>query len=206
MNLFFEICRYAAGNLVMGIFASAIVIAILFFVIKRIYKDAAFTPLSVIAGAALFVLLSYQFVTMSCAMDLRSMCGDFQACVDNMMPSLEKNNALMSEETAETLVDRTIDEYPLLGNFLDSASIIGCSTLNVASTMAQNLDEMLKGYIWKRILWSLLFIALATFLVIVTMDSHSARSYSGRPTRGSGHSGFGSPNRRGHSGQRISGF
>lgn len=207
MNLFFEICRYAFGNFIMGVLATAIVVIMLFILIKSIYKFASFTPLNIAIGIVLFIFLGYQFVTMSCAIGLKSLCNDFKTYVDNVRILTENSDDLIiSKEEAEVFINRATDEYPLIGNFLDSGWIIGHNTLSVADTIVKELNERLNEYIWKRIGWSLLFIAIASYIIIKTMQCTKTHSCIQRPARASAYSHTRRPVGRGRSGQRISGF
>lgn len=168
---FAGILHHALDCLFLGILFTIIGVGLLFFLIKGFYRNAAFTPLSLIVAVVLLVLLSLQSIMLCGAVKIKSLSDDMRMTINQCLPDYWDNRAVeLSPGECQELLDNVIDEYPLVGYYVDMADFKGYDTTNIADAMIDEMNSVMNKFIWKRVGWSLLFILSGAFIVIKTMD------------------------------------
>lgn len=157
--------------LFLGILFTILGVVLLFFIIKGFYRNSTFTVLSFVVAAVLFVLLSLQSILLCGAVKIKSMSDDMRMAINQCLPEYWINKAVeLTPGECQDLLDNVIDEYPLVGYYVDWADFKGYDTTNIADAMIDEMNSFMNKFIWKRIGWSLLFIFSGAFIVIKTMD------------------------------------
>lgn len=186
---FTGILHHALDCLFIGILLTVLGVGLLFFLIKGFYRNSTFTPLSLVVAFVLLILLSLQSIMLCGAVKVKSMSDDVRMAINQCLPEYWINKAVeITPAEGQELLDHVIDEYPLVGYYVDMADFKGYDTTNIADAMTDEMNSFMNKFIWKRVGWCLLFIITGAFIVIKTMDVVHA-------VRRSRHGG-GSPNKQ----------
>lgn len=165
------IIQYALGSAFLGIFFALVGIALLFVLIKGFYRNSTFTPLSICVAVVLFFLLAYQFILVCGAVKIKNLSDDVRMTINQQLPSYWTNTPLpITPRDSQTLLDVIVDDYPLVGEYLNLADFQGYNTTTIANAMVDEINSYMNKLIWKHVGWSLLFICIGAFIVIKTMD------------------------------------
>lgn len=178
LNLLYEIIKYALGSLFIGIALALLLTFALFWLIRACYPRSTFSALSIITGAVLVILLSYQMISMCGAIGLKWKCDDFETYVNNLIPSEQRAYPVpLSEEEASQIISRALEEFPLMEYYVGGGTFTGHNTANIAHSMAETLDKFLNQFIWEALLWSLLETLLAAAIVVWTIHKSKEMKY-----------------------------
>lgn len=170
ISLLYDILTYSAGSLIIGVLVTLLLVGLMFFIVKGFFPQSTFSLLSIVVGIILTLFLGYRMVTMCGAISLKWMCDDFEVYVNSLIPDDVRQAAVpLSEGGANKFVSRAIDEFPILSQFVGSGTFIGTDTSNIAHVMAETLNGFLNQFIWKSLLWSLLYLIIASALVVWTL-------------------------------------
>lgn len=187
MGALFNIINYSIGNLFLGVFITILGVALMFFLIKSWFNHKTFTTLSFIIGAILFVFLSFQSILLCGAITIKTYTDEVEKniseWVKNIPPSKE-----FDKEDSQIIMNGIMEEWPLVGYFVDTADFTGHTSLNIAPSMADAIREYMNWFILRRVLWSLFFTITGAVIVIKSMEGNSSRrrrsSYSSSSSRG----------------------
>lgn len=187
MGALFNIINYSIGNLFLGVFITILGVALMFFLIKSWFNHKTFTTLSFIIGAILFVFLSFQSILLCGAVTIKTYTDEVEKniseWVKNIPPSKE-----FDKEDSQIIMNGIMEEWPLVGYFVDTADFTGHTSLNIAPSMADAIREYMNWFILRRVLWSLFFTITGAVIVIKSMEGNSSRrrrsSYSSSSSRG----------------------
>lgn len=190
MGALFHIISYSIGNLFLGILLTAVGIALMFFLIRSWFSRRTFTPLSYGVGVVLFFFLAYQSVLLCGAVTIRSYSDDVEEAINLWVRDVPEY-VQFDRADSQQLLEWINEEWPLVSYFLDTANFRGHTPLNIASAMADELRDYMTRFIWRRVGWSLLFVVVAAFVVVQTMEqtgrgrraSASGRRRVSRPRR-----------------------
>ena len=186
MGVFIDILLYSIGNLFLGVFLTILGVALMFVLIQSWYKNSQFSVASYVAGACLFVLLSFQSVLLCGAVTVKSYTDDIEVLINDWVSDIPESMEFSREDSQHILEDM-VDAYPLIGQFVDTADFTGHTPSNIAVSMMSELRSCMNYYMLRRILWGLVFVVISAFLVIKTMDT--AGGYGRRGSGGSSRSG-----------------
>lgn len=187
MGALFNIINHSIGNLFLGVFITILGVALMFFLIKSWFNHKTFTTLSFIIGAILFVFLSFQSILLCGAITIKTYTDEVEKniseWVKNIPPSKE-----FDKEDSQIIMNGIMEEWPLVGYFVDTADFTGHTSLNIAPSMADAIREYMNWFILRRVLWSLFFTITGAVIVIKSMEGNSSRrrrsSYSSSSSRG----------------------
>ena len=178
ISLLSDIIKYASGSLVVGCLITALGVFLLFFLIRGFYPKSTFSPLSILTGIVLAVLLAIEMVPMCGAISLKWMIDDYEHHIDSFVSEYAKNTVMpISKQESMRLFEMASDEFPLVNQLIEYAYVEGGNAASVASDIAMAVDEELNEFIWYAIVWSLLYIIIAAFIVIKTLHSYKEVKY-----------------------------
>lgn len=182
MGLLSEIFRYAGWSVAVGILISIGFVALLFLLIRGFYPKSTFSAGSIATGAMLSLLLSFQMAPMCAAIALKSDVDDFQLWLDETV-ILARQYAIpqeISPEESRRIIDKAIEEYPLLGIIVGEGEFRGFDTSNISAAIAGALKECLNKVIVKLLLISLVETLAAAFIIIRLLGRNSTRQSNAR--------------------------
>lgn len=191
MGALFHIISYSVGNLFLGILLTTIGVALMFFIIRSWFSTRVFTLVSYIVGILLFLLLSFQAILLCGAVTIRSYSDDVKTAINDWVHDLPADMTF-DKNSSQEILEQIQGEWPLVGYFINGADFTGHTPLNIALAMAGELRAYMTRFIWRRVGWSLLFVFVAAFVVIKTMEqsgrgrrtSSRIRSQNGSCRRG----------------------
>ena len=185
MGALFNIISYSIGNLFLGILLTAIGVALMFFIIRSWFSQRTFTIVSYVTGAVLFLFLSFQAILLCGAVTIRSYSTNVETAINGWVRDVPEY-VEFDEDDSQGILKLIQDEWPLVGYFIGGADFTGHTPLNIASAMADELRTYMTRFIWRRVGWSALFVVMASFVVIKTMEQTgrgSRRTSSSRTGR-----------------------
>lgn len=80
------------------------------------------------------------------------------------------------ESTA--IVENLVDQFPILSNYFNTGAFTGYTIQELPHAIAMEMKDYLKWYIFRRLLWCLGFLVVATIVAIKTMDRKGAYTRS----------------------------
>lgn len=169
MGALYQILSYSIGSLFLGIILTVAGVVLMFYIIKSWHRNSTFTPASFIIGGVLTILLSFQMTLLCGAVTIKSYCSDMEDHIDNIVSNIP-STIQFSRGDSQQILNDVSREWPLVGYFVDTANFAGHTSADIAKSMADEMHSYMNKFIFRRILWSLLFIALGAFSVIKTMD------------------------------------
>lgn len=92
------------------------------------------------------------------------------------------------ESTA--IVEELVSRYPILSNYFDFGVFKGYTVSELPHAIACEINNYMKWYIFRRLMWCLGFVVIATFIAIKTIDRRDRGGY-GRRADTSGLSSYG---------------
>lgn len=168
--LLYDILKYSAGSIIIGIVVTILLVGLMFFIIKGFFPRSTFSPLSIVVGLILSVFLGYRMITMCGAIGLKNMCDDFELYVNSLLPDdTFQSEKPLSESDVDEIISQAIDEFPILSHFVGGGTFTGTNTSNIAQIMAETLSDFLNQFIWQSLLWSMIYMVIAAALVVWTL-------------------------------------
>lgn len=172
MGALLRIMYYSVGSMLLGVILTLAGIALMFFLIKSWRRNSTFTLSSFIVGGVLFFFLAFQSILLCGAVTIKSYGDDIEAAINSMVAGLPQETVL-TQADSQQLLDAISSEWPLVGYYVNLADFRGHTPRTVAAAMADELDSYMNWYIFRRVCWSLLFVAVGAAVVIKTMDGKS---------------------------------
>lgn len=184
MDKILAVFSYAIDSMLLGVFITILGVALLYFLIRGFYPRYTFTPVSLIVGAILFVLLSGQSVLICGAFKIKGMADDIEQSINQNIPMLFRlTGHEYTEKETQEICEQLRDEYPLFACYIGGMDFEGHTPESIAASVKEELHDFLNAYIWKRLAWCIGFILVGMFLVIKTMkmlnNERPARHSSG---------------------------
>lgn len=181
MGALFHIIRYSLGNLFLGVLLTVVGILLMFVLIRSWRRDSTFTPISYIVGVILFFFLSFQAVLLCGAVTIKSYCEEVEYAINDWVKDAPVETVYNQAES-QIILEQIMDQWPLVGYFVNLADFSGHTPETIASAMAGELRSVMNYFILRRIGWSLFFVVIGAFVVIKSMErvTRRSRSYSHR--------------------------
>ena len=168
----FEILRYSLSSMFWGVLIAVICMGLFVFLIKGWYKDATFSPISYLVGALLFLLLSFQCVLVVGSLKIIDMTDEYENRITTIVNSVYSSYEEVSLTQASDIIDRIIDEYPILQYYIGGGQFSGFTAQELPHAIAQELRSFMRWYILRRILWCLGFVIVGAICVIKSMSKN----------------------------------
>lgn len=186
MHFLLEILKYSIGSLFWGILIGILCLALYLFLVKGWYKSAAFSPATYIVGAILGVLLIIQCVLICGACAIISATDDYEPILTNIVAGVVGfSNEIETLEESQVIIDQLIASDPLVASYIGGGEFTGYTAQQLPGVMCEELRSYMRWYIFRRIMWSLGFVIVATVIVIKTLKpaentrtNHASRTIS----------------------------
>lgn len=149
----FEFLSYGFGSVFGGLITTLVISGILLFLSFR-NSNGAVSPLALIGAFILFCLLFFQMTSMYCAINYKGVALKFITALN-----LQIGDQINGQELKE-IVRNAITENPILLFFIDYADLEDFDWSRPIHSLRDVVSREFNWYIFRRILWSLLFIIL----------------------------------------------
>lgn len=159
---FFSLFSTAISSVFYGIIATAVVMTILFALLKAISKGIVQTPAFFVTGIILAVLLIVQFSLLIGAVQAKDATDSAGIYLTQL---LESQNGTVTAQNSQQIMDAVTDHFPVIGSYLNLADFSGYDVSELPDVMYSTMIEYLNSYIWHRVWWILGFIIVACFIV-----------------------------------------
>lgn len=163
-----ELVSLAFSTVVYGLLATAALMAMLYFVLHEINRNAVRNIPFFITGIVLFPLLLTQFTLFFGALEAKSLIDAIEIFVSQSLESLHVTPTdVITGEDSQEMLNLIIQQYPILGVFVDTCTFTGTQYSELAQTIGETIRDYLNSYMWRRIFWALGFVVVATAIAIL---------------------------------------
>lgn len=175
---FFSLITTAFSCVFYGVIVTAVVMAILYIVLKTISKGIVQTPVFLVTGVVLAILLITQFSLMIGAIQTKGYIDDLKLSISNLIPQKEDGSSISASDFKKLHKD-FIDQHPVITIFLKNLDLSTYSenpedgNSDYVTGVADGIRDTLNSYIIRRILWTAGFIFVG-ISVIILVDSNSS--------------------------------
>lgn len=128
--------------------------------------------------------------------------GGVDGAVNNVIGGILGGNPdhEVSGPESTAIVEQLVSQYPILSNYFDYGVFKGYTVSELPHAIACEIEDYMKWYIFRRLMWCLGFVVVAAVIVIWTINKQWERRLSPSTRRPSGHTAgsFGRNSRLGH--------
>ena len=79
----------------------------------------------------------------------------------------EQVSGVVNANESQAIFDMLIDDYPMLGNYLQLADFSGNHVADLVFAMPQEVRSEMSSVIWSNLLWALGYIVVACIVVMI---------------------------------------
>lgn len=169
--VFFSLLSTAFSSIFYGFIVTAVIMVMLYVVLRSISPSIVQTPVFYITGVALAVLLLIQMTLMIGAMQAKSKTDAAESILSQL---LEEASGTVSAQDSQEILNTLTDELPIIGSFIDVADLSDHEVEDIPAAMSATMKEYLTSYIWHRFWWILGIIVVAC-VVVMMFDKPSVR-------------------------------
>lgn len=175
---FFFLIETAFSSVLYGIVTTAVIMAILYIILKNISKSIVQTPVFYIVG----VILAFLLVSHTSLMIGAIQAKDATDAAEIYLRQLFENKyGIISAQESQRVIEAITEKFPIIYTFINLADFSGNDFSNLPKTIHDTMIEYLNSYIWRRVWWSLGFIVTAC--VIVMLYDKRALTTTGKTKR-----------------------
>lgn len=161
---FFSLISTAISSIFYGLVVTAVIMALLYVVLKTISRNIVQTPVFYITGVVLAILLLIQTSLMIGAFQAKDAADSAEIYVSQL---LENSFGTVGAQDSQRVLDAITEEFPIIGTYLGLADFSGHDVSDLAESMHETMIGYLNSYIWHRVWWILGFIFVACLIVIL---------------------------------------
>lgn len=161
---FFLLFADAFSCILYGAVATAVIMAILYFILKTLGEGIVRTPVFYITGIVLAVLLLIQTSLMIGAIQAKDTAD---SALIYMRQLLENSSGIVGANESQRVLDAVTEEFPIIGVYLGIADFSGHTVSDLAESIHETMVDYLNTYIWHRVWWILGMIVVACVIVVL---------------------------------------
>ena len=167
-----ELVSLAFSTFVYGLLATVALMAILYFILHEINRNAVRNIPFFITGIVLFPLLLTQFTLLFGAMEAKSLVDTVEIFVSQSLESLQVNPTdVISGADSQQMLNLIIQQFPILGVFVGTCTFSGTQYSELAQAIGETLGDYLNAYMWRCIFWTLGFVIVAMAIAILVPNA-----------------------------------
>ncbi len=180
---FFSLITTAFSCILYGIIATAVVMAILYAVLRSLSRGIVQTPVFYITGVILAILLVVQFSMMIGAMQAKGAVDEAETYLTQLV---EEKQAIVSTEGGQQAIEAIKERFPIIGNYIDSTGLSDLEISELPEAMHEEMAGYLSSFIWHRVWWIVGIIVAACILVIYFANSRNRTTATYTTTKRAG--------------------
>lgn len=173
---FFSLLSTAFSSVFYGIIVTVVIMAILYAVLKTLSKGIVQTPVFLVTGVVLAILLIIQTSLMIGAMQAKDAADSAELYLNQV---LENSYGTIGAQDSQKVLDKVTEEFPIIDTYLGVADFSGNDVSNLAGAMHDTMIDYLNSYIWHRVWWILGIIVVAS-IVVILFDKPNMATVKGR--------------------------
>lgn len=185
--IFFSLIGTAFSSILYGVIVTAVIMALLYVVLKAISRGIVQTPVFYVTGVVLAILLIVQTSMMIGAIQAKDAANSAQIYMEQL---LEDSYGTVDARDSQKVMDAVTDEFPIIGNFVDIANFSGHEVSELPEVMYTAMVDHLSSFIWHRVWWILGIIVVAVLVVMLYEHRtiQDAIDFGGQGVSNNGHS------------------
>ena len=152
---FFSLITTAFSSIFYGVIVTAVIMAILYVVLKSLSKGIVQTSL------------------MIGAIQAKDAADSAEIYLNQL---LEDRYGTVGAQDSQRVLDAVTDEYPVIGTFFGVADFSGHDVSDLAKSMHETMIDHLNSYIWHRVWWILGIIVVACVIAVCFEKKGSNRT------------------------------
>ncbi len=164
MATFFSLLSTGISCIFYGIITTAVIMAILYFILKSLSRGIVKSVPYYITGVALAFLL---ICNLSIAIGAYQVKESTESMELSLRQFAEQVSGVVNANESQAIFDMLIDDYPMLGNYLQLADFSGNHVADLAFAMPQEVRSEMNDVIWSNLLWALGYIVVACIVVMI---------------------------------------
>jgi len=161
---FFSLLSTAASSIFYGIVVTAVVMAVLYAVLRSLSRGVVQTPVFYITGVILAILLVVQASLMIGAMQAKEAIDDAEAYLAQL---IDDKQTVIGTESGQQAIDAVKEQFPIIGHYIDSADFSGLTISELPAAVHKTMTDSLSSFIWHRVWWILGSSVVACIVVIL---------------------------------------
>lgn len=158
--------EYFGGVCLCFLLTLGIVAGIMYLLYTIMYPKCTYTPISLVLGVLMFVLLFVQSVLMYGAISIK---GEIEYYTNMVQTEINRYyrgaQKTLDKVDVQEITDKLTNEYPIIEQFIDEIDIENYDIEHIAEAYTKEIRSTLDAYIWKRAGWTLLFLVVGTFAI-----------------------------------------
>lgn len=172
----YDIVRYSTGSLFWGFLIGVLLIGLFLFLLEGFKRGALRQPLSWIMSFFVGVLFIIQCLLFCVAWSVSSLGDDYEPA---LVSAVKQCNTLIDDQ--KDVVDKFIDQYPLVSHFVDADDYRGYSLSELPHAVLDDLRISCRWYMLRRVGWTMAFMLVGVFVSVKFMPQQygsSSRRYN----------------------------
>ena len=175
--IFISLITTAISCIFYGIIITAVIMAVLYFILRAINKGIVQTLTFYITGVVLAILLLIQTSMAIGAIKAKETADAAKQYVCEMMESYQ---GIVNTDESHEVIDAVKDEFPLIDKFVDLTALYGKNVADLPNTIHSNITDYLNTFIWHRVWWIMGIIIVACIIIVLFENNNITRTSSRR--------------------------
>ncbi len=175
MGYLLGILSHSIGSVFLGLLLAALCVGLMLFLVSSWRRDVVVSAVGWVAGGLLLLLLTGQIALICGAVKVNSATDYYEELATEIIHETGRTAAAVTEGETGRVVDELTEQVPLLAGFVESGKLQVESVAELPHAIAEGVREQVRGFILRRVLWSLGFLAVGTVVVVKTMEGMGRR-------------------------------
>ena len=164
MATFFSLLSTGISCIFYGVIATAVIMSILYFILKSLSQGIVKSIPFYVTGVILAFLLICNFSIVIGAYQVKESTESMEL---SLRQFAEQVSGVVNANERQAIFDMLVDDYPMLGNYLQLADFSGNQVADLVFAMPQEVRSEMNDVIWSNLLWALGYIVVACVVVMI---------------------------------------
>lgn len=138
--------------------------SVLYFILKSLSKGIVKSIPFYITGVILAFLLICNFSIVVGASQVKQSTEAMEMTLHQLS---EQVSGIVNASQSQEIFNFLVDEYPMLGSYLQVADFSGNHVADLALAMPEEVRKEMNDVIWSNLLWALVYIVVACVVVMI---------------------------------------
>lgn len=170
MTTFFSLFTTAFSCIFYGAIATAVIMAVLYFLLKLLSAGIVKSIPFYIIGVVLAILLIVDLTVLIGAFQVKSVTESMEVSLRQLTENI---HGTVNAHESQIVFDHLIEEYPMLGSYLQLADFSGNDISELAIAIPEVIREELNSIILGNTCWAIGYIIVACILAMLFEKSNT---------------------------------